>query len=354
MKRNKQIERILAYIESSARTGLTFDQSAIKEEYEELDETQPTLAIKILAFAGGLLASLAFVGLLLLEISDKKIGMSFFGVIFIASSVVLNKYSNTIFTDTLSISTFISGFLLLGFGLAGLLLDPNTIWLIVLIFALGSQIFTRDYILTFLCVFITSCSIIALILSNNLDYLLIAYASALSILSTYFISKEGRIIASFKSLSTLYNPVRIGLLFSFVSVLVFLGKKGLAQVSAKEVWIASVVFIAAIIYLGTLVLEIFGVKSSKQKLIACFCTGAILSPTLFAPAISGAVLILLLSFYVNHKTGIALGIITVVYFISQYYYDLTFTLLTKSVLLFASGILFLAIYLFIHNKLHKN
>ena len=43
-----------------------------------------------------------------------------------------------------------------------------------------------------------------------------------------------------------------------------------------------------------------------------------------------------------------------IYFISQYYYDLNFTLLTKSILLFSSGVLFLLLYLFTHKNLTQN
>jgi len=76
--------------------------------------------------------------------------------------------------------------------------------------------------------------------------------------------------------------------------------------------------------------------------------------TIFSPSISGAMIIVLLSFLVNYKTGLAIGIISLIYFISQYYYDLNFTLLTKSIILFSSGIVFLLFYLFTTKKLNSN
>jgi len=77
-------------------------------------------------------------------------------------------------------------------------------------------------------------------------------------------------------------------------------------------------------------------------------------PTAFSPVILGILLIILLSFLVNYKLGLSVGILTFIYFICQYYYDLNYTLLTKSILLFSSGILFLIFYIFIHKYLGSN
>ena len=80
----------------------------------------------------------------------------------------------------------------------------------------------------------------------------------------------------------------------------------------------------------------------------------ILVSTIFSPSISGGIVIVLLSFLVNYKTGLAIGIISIIYFVSQYYYDLNFTLLTKSIILFVSGIMFLLFYLFTAKNLNTN
>ncbi len=71
----------------------------------------------------------------------------------------------------------------------------------------------------------------------------------------------------------------------------------------------------------------------------------LLTSTLLSPAISGAFLIILVSVLVHYKTGLAIGILAFIYFIIQYYYDLNFTLLTKSILLMSSGVVFLAFYI---------
>jgi len=66
--------------------------------------------------------------------------------------------------------------------------------------------------------------------------------------------------------------------------------------------------------------------------------------TIVFPAISASMLIILLCFWVNYRSGYIIGIMALCYFICQFYYDLSFTLLVKSELLFASGILFGLVY----------
>jgi uncharacterized membrane protein len=134
--------------------------------------------------------------------------------------------------------------------------------------------------------------------------------------------------------------------------LAVVGKKGLFNID--YIWISSVVIISAIIYLLFKLFKILNINNIQHKIGICIFAVLALLPTTFSPTISGAILLILLSFYVNYKTGLALGIIAFIYFIARYYYDLNLTLLTKSILLFSSGVLFIALYLFIHKKLTTN
>ena len=168
---------------------------------------------------------------------------------------------------------------------------------------------------------------------------------------TYIFLKEAMLIKARKSLSKLYNPVRIGLIFSFLPGLVFLGKRGLFPVSPGYIWLSSIVIIAAIVFLVSKLFNILNITEPKHRIGIYIFTVLALSLTALSPAISGAILIMLLSFLVNYKTGFVLGIISFIYFISQYYYDLNFTLLTKSILLFSTGVVFVLLYLFTSKKL---
>ena len=119
-------------------------------------------------------------------------------------------------------------------------------------------------------------------------------------------------------------------------------------------WVSSMVTIASVVFILSRIIKVYELENINIKIVAYVAVAFILLPTLFAPAISGALLILLLCFLINHKTGLVTGIISFIYFISQYYYDLHFTLLVKSIILFSIGILCLLIYIFIIKKIESN
>jgi uncharacterized membrane protein len=355
MSNKKNIQEILDYLQATEEKTLNFDNEAIVAEYQKNDGTQ-SLAIKILSVFGGILASLAFLGFLLIAgLYDSEAGLFIFGTIFIAGAIFTSKiHDKKIILDTIIVSFFAIGFLLLGFALVTTNTNENAICMLFIGIAFLAIIVAQNYILTFISTLIISGSILSLILLNNSFELIHIYIAAFVAVITYFFLYEARIITTNKTLSKLYNPIRIGLIFSFLASLALVGKKGLLSISPDFIWISSVVAISAVIYLLRNLFKVLNINKIQHKVgIYIFAVLALL-PTVFSPAISGAILLILLSFYVNYKTGLVLGVVVFIYFISQYYYDLNLTLLTKSILLFSSGVIFIVIYLFTHKNLTTN
>lgn len=354
MRNKDDIKELLEYFQNTEENLLNFDEEAIISDYQKNNDNQ-SLSIKILSVFGGILASLAFLGFLFIAgLYDSNMGLLIFGGIFIAGSIWLNKEYDRIVIDTISVSSFIIGFILLGFGCEQLEINENSISIIFIIVALVSLSIVQNYILSFVSVLIINASILTLIISNNTYNLIHLYVSVLALTMTYIFLKEAKLITTNKAFSKLYNPVRIGLIFSFISALVFLGKKGLLPVTPDYIWLSTIIIVSAIIYLLSYLFDVLNITKIQHKAGIYILSVLLLFPTALSPAISGAILIILLSFMVNYKTGLAIGIISFIYFISQYYYDLNFTLLTKSILLFLSGILFIGLYLFTHKKLTSN
>jgi uncharacterized membrane protein len=106
------------------------------------------------------------------------------------------------------------------------------------------------------------------------------------------------------------------------------------QVLSVLVWIGIGAIVFKIIqkYAQDNVLIIVGIG------VLCIST---LLPTYYAPYIAGAVYLLLVSFYFGYTTQVVLSLFLGVGCVSQYYYDLNFSLLFKSGILFFSGIAFL-------------
>jgi len=350
----KNISEILEYLQTVEEKSLNFDYEAIFAEYKDAGKNQ-SLSVKILSVFGGILASLAFLGFLTVtKLFDSAAGLLIFGSFCIAGAALINIKFNTIITDTLSVSFFIIGFILLGFGFDRLEMNHNVIYIIFIITALCSLFIVRNYIISFISVtVINGCILMLIITGKNYD-LIHLYVSVIAVIFTYYFLKEAKIITIKKVFSKLYNPVRAGLTFSFLAGLVLLGKKGLFLITYDCIWLSSIIIISAIVYLAYILFDILNITKIQYRIPVCIFTVLALLPTALSPAISGALLIILLSFLVNYKTGLSIGIISFIYFISLYYYDLNFTLLTKSMLLFSSGIIFIILYLFTRNQLMRN
>ncbi|MGH1519838.1 DUF4401 domain-containing protein [Chryseobacterium sp. JK1] len=350
MRSKEEVQELLEHFRTSENKNFTCNEEAIFSAYDN-NHGHQSLAIKILSIFGGVLASFSFLGFLLLAgLYNSPVGILVLGIIGIAAGIFINKAYDKIIIDTISVSSFLIGFALLTFGLSTMEVDENINYLICILAAAASLIITRSYILVFISVLIISGGILMIIPSNKEFDFIHLYTSLLAIIVTAFYLKEAKIIAQHTALSRLYNPIRIALLLSFLAGLASIGDDFIT-VSDDYIWVSSVVIIPAILYVLSRIFEVLNISQTPQKAGIYIITVALLLPTVLSPAISGAILIILLSFLVNYKTSLAIGILAFVYFVSRYYYDLHFTLLTKSILLFSSGILFLGLYLLTHKKL---
>lgn len=337
--------------------GVTFecDEKAVLEEYKDQGENTSSIAIKILSIFGGFLATLAFLGFLVIAgLYNSELGLLTFGILFIVSAILLNKIYNKLIIDTFNISIYVIGFVLLGLGLSKMKVDENIIALFISFIALGSLIIAQNFILSFISILTISGSFIFIIIENDIFDLIHFYNTIYTLVLAYLILNEAKIISLNKRLSQLYNPLRIGLIFSLLFGLIAIGKKNLIPISNSHIWLSSIVMILVVMYLVQKIIIINEVKTAKTKTIIFSLSALILLSTIFSPSISGAIIIVLLCFLVNYKTGFTIGIISIIYFVSQYYYDLNFTLLTKSIILFTSGIMFLLFYVFTNKKLNSD
>ncbi len=351
MSREDEISAMTENIRLAEGEAFEADEAAIVSDFLKNNQEQSTLAIKILSVLGGLFATIAFLGFLFLsELLKSGIVISLTGLLFIAAAVWLSKQFDQLIIDTGSIAAFIAGFFLLSQGLYKLEANNNLISVILMIVALASLLVTRNYLLSLISMLIISGSILQLIINNDYDNFIHFYNSAFTLLLVYFTLNEARFITRLRKLAVLYDPIRAALTGSVLIGLCCIGKRHLIDLNPDYTWLSSITIIASIFYLVRIHLVQTGIEKSKDRIIVYGVASLILLPTLFAPAIAGALLIILLGFHVHFRTGLAIGILSFIYFVCQYYYDLDLTLLVKSGILFSSGILFLVCYLFIHKK----
>ena len=354
MKNKAYITQLLDYFQYSQSDTMDFHAEAILSDYQEGSSNQ-SLQIKLLSVFGGILASLAFLGFLgITGLYESGTGLLFFGIVFITGAVSIKRDQHNIIIDTVSVGIFIIGYLMLGVGLMQLRINHNLVWFFLMIIAIITLIFSDSYLQSFLSVLIINASMFTLIVSNEYYYLIHAAISLLTLLMSYCIVQEARLITIHNSVVQKYNPIRIGLVLSFLAGLFFIGKKDISPLAPHSIWLSSVIIIPMIMYMVSKIVAIVNITDTQTKTAVYMVATLIVLPTTLAPAIAGAMLLLLVSFMVNFKTGLVLGIVSLIYFIAQYYYDLNFTLLTKSIVLFSSGILFIALYLFTHKRLISN
>lgn len=345
---------MLSYLQTTQEQPVEFDREAIRAAYQNQLDQHP-LSVKILSVLGGLLASIAFLGFLFLaDLFNSGTTLLIFGMLGITAALLLSKNSDTIILDTFSVSSFVVGVILTGFGISAISENEDMISLVLMVIGVLSLLIVQKYILAFIsCLLINAC-VLALIVSNNIAGLFDIYVAALALGITFLFLREPEIITRGPFIAGLYYPVRTGLLFSFLPVLLLRDQDGLLPGLSGYGWLPSAICLAIIIYVVFLLTNVLDVRETKHRWTICVGTIAVLIPTLAYPPVPGAVLVVLLSFFVNHRTGFVLGMIAFIYFISRYYYDLDYSLLTKSLLMLTSGILFLLVYLFMHKKLGEN
>lgn len=212
----------------------------------------------------------------------------------------------------------------------------------------------KNHILSFVSVLLINGFIYALLSNNNLYDWIHLQVAVLAFLLTLLFLKEAKILTMRNFISRIYNPLRAGIIVSFIAGLFMVSKSGIFRVSRDHVGISSTIIIISAVYLLSKVCKLLLITRKSHKILVYVIAYIVLLPTILYPMISGAILVILLSFLHNYKTGLVIGIATFIYSISQYYYDLNFSLLTKSILLFVSGALFLLLYLFTHKKLNSD
>ena len=355
MENKLSLKDNIEYITKLEGNSFEFNENEIEKEYLNSKKEESSIAIKILSVIGGFLATLAFLGFLLIAgLYDSEAGLVITGLIFIGAAIWLNVVYKKLIIDTLSVSAFAIGLCLIAFGFAELEVGDNTIcitFMIISLFAIG---ITKNYILSFISVLTINGCFIYLIIDNDSYSLIHVYDAILLVLLTFVFLNEARLLAEKLFPSKLYNPIRIGLMISLITGLVFVGQRGIFDFGIKHIWASSIITIPLTIYIISIIVKTIGITKTKSLYIIYALSILFLIPTVMSPAISGALLIILLSFLVNYKTGLVIGVISFIYFISQYYYELNFTLLRKSIIMFVSGIVFLLFYVFTNKKIGQN
>ncbi len=363
MNKEENLEKIVNTIQLTQGDSFEYNKKAILNVYGKQNENQSSIAIKILSVFGGIIASLAFLGFLFFTgIYDSEMGVLILGIVAIVGSLLMSKVFDKIILDTISVSAFIMGFFLLIVWFNMKEVDEHTVIALVIAMSIISLLISQNYMLAFIAVLIIQIALMIFIFLEKSYFFYQILIAFNTVLLTFWILYESKIITTSKKSLKLYNPIRIGLIISLLAGLApYLTREmgtfftiDIVPSSNKFLWLTSSIIILSILFLVYKIINILDIEDIKKKMIIYGLSTMVLFVSAYSPSILGAILVILLSFYVNYKTGLVLGIVSLIYFVSRYYYDLNFTLLTKSILLFISGIICIAFYLFINKKNETN
>ncbi|QOP41017.1 DUF4401 domain-containing protein [Sulfurimonas marina] len=107
-------------------------------------------------------------------------------------------------------------------------------------------------------------------------------------------------------------------------------------------WLESVLTTIVVFYMVFIIIKEYNPKLTKELLIVFISAFVVLScSAYYIPGVMLGVLIILLGFNHSNRILLGLGIISLLYYVSAYYYQLNVTLLEKSMIFIALGVLLL-------------
>lgn len=302
---------------------------------------------------GGVLSALFFLGFLfLIGLYQSFQAILFLGFLFVIAGIAINRAVKSILLDTISISFYLIGLALVGVGIQELFESANAICLVFIIIAIVALLVSEGYFINFISFLVINFSFFVLLSLNVTGTGIHVFTLYNLVLLLALFLHESVLITIDKKLNFWYNPLKIASIISFYALLINFGHEAFLFTESQYGWISTVFIALAIFFAVYRILQSY--EFSAVKLIGIYlCQTVVLVPTYYFPSIAGAILVLLLSVHIFYKTGIMVGILGLIYFTGLYYYDLSLTLLFKSMVMTASGAVFIVAYFFI-NKVNRN
>ena len=330
-------------------THLGLDQEAVENAVTSADNDQPWYMNVFLAVAGVLTAILGclffgtFIGLFLANAEEIVFGI--LGLIIFAAAIFLRRKTDSQYVQHMLNTMIMVGGIMagLGFGIE----IKNFDGIVVLLFILSAIVFlfVKDKILGFL----SAASMITLIGTELYHLNMPMVESIILVVAT----GAGLVLLTQPIGKRLYNSA--GTAFLMAPAIL-----GIALVHAhrwhrladssrfSDDWparlISLLVLLGGIAYLNR-GKAITAFKPPLGALIPLVIAAA------FVPLGGASALLLMLAGYILGSKSLAMiGTLLQIYFLTMFYYDLSLDLLTKSIILFVSGLVFLGVWMFVRRK----
>lgn len=306
------------------------------------------LTIQVLSIIGGVLTAFFFLGFLYLaSILRSESSCLIVGSILIIVTLSVNRMLTKAFLDAMNITCFIAGCILAGVGMSS---NLDLLYVSLLGVSIVTLLITRGFILPFLSVMVFYVALFGEI-SNLFSLRYPLQVAIVPVMAVFLLVNlfETKILSRLNGNLSKYKPLHSGLFVSCVASLGWLSINYFTNGSYD--WILSACIWAGVLIMAYKIMQVMQVEKRMHQVCVYLLCLLICLPTLFAPYLSGSLLLILICFHYGYKTECGAALVLFIYSISKYYYDLEITLLIKSITLFFTGVaLILAWYLFTQKK----
>ena len=316
---------------------------------ETAERDQPWYMEMFLAIAGvltAILGSFFFGSFVALVVGyDDEAVFGILGVLIFGLSIFLRRKTRSLYVQHMLNTMIIVGGFLAAFGIGDILKDFDAIIVLLIALSLLVLALVRDRILEFL----SAAAIIKLIGVEAYHLNIPMVESVILVIATCVgVLLLTRPIGTrlYKSAGTafLMAPAILGI------ALVHIQRwESLADTSRfSDDWpariISGIILLASVFYLNS-GRRISDFKPPLPALIPLVIAAA------FVPLGGASALLLILTGYIlGFRTLAIIGTLLQIYFLTMFYYDLSLDLLTKSIVLFVSGLVFLGVWIFVNRE----
>lgn len=292
----------LSFLQERARHPVTVRVGPLQADRAELDELRTDQAVQVLSALGGILASLLFVLFFWsVGVLSNPVISVVAGSVFVVVTILLGRSRRHAFLAAITVTGYVLGTVLIMIGLPASAGEAFPVVPVVVI-AAATLFISRNYYLILLAAGSLPLSLVFLHLvwdeASWTWAALLLTATALVYLSRY----EYRHVHDRR-----FRPARSGLAFGFALTLLWFRWAG-------------------------------------------YFTGNGAGTHSVFPLFVGCAFLLLVSFRNRHYFGLGLAVAGLAYFTAQYYYDLRWDLLDKSLVLLLTGTALLAAYGWLHRR----
>jgi hypothetical protein len=335
----------------SAGDAFQLNAEGWERAIKRMEARESSWIVKIVSVIGGMMATQFFLGFLLIGgITESPIALSIIGLMLIIGSLFALRKVDLLIADTIAICSYLTGFVLVALAQNLWKVSINQAAVIQLVIALVTLIFIRHTILAFFAFSIVMGCGLFLFFNNSLLTWVQIWPAALSIALVILYEKEAGIVCFLGKMASWYRPLLLVVALVFIGMLQLLGKRHLVDGISEDFSYVSILLLLLFVRLVFQTVPLLDVPDRNQRIIITAVVTSILLPTLISPAIVGILLLLLLSFRSGDRWIWILSLVSLIVFMSEYYYDLYYTLLTKSYILMGTGAGFLLLYFFTRKK----